>query len=113
MNEKLKLCPFCGGDLIERERLYCHNDRKCWMPAVGVRKELFSDILLWNNRPLEDALQAEVERLSNILDSVAIECNEPFCDNSGFAGKQGIVCQWCLNHPVSRHNIDKALKGGK
>jgi hypothetical protein len=65
MNEKLKQCPFCGG---EAELCYSEVDTFCRKCNVMQETEL------WNTRPIEDALrlriaelEAENERLSQLL----------------------------------------------
>ena len=63
MNEKLKQCPFCGG---EAELCYSEVDTFCRKCNVMQETEL------WNTRPIEDALrlriaelEAEIERLTS------------------------------------------------
>ena len=60
MNEiELKMCPFCeDADVPERVG---YNDVEC--PECGARV----DILVWQNRPLEDALKLKVEEARLVL----------------------------------------------
>jgi len=62
MSEELKACPFCGGnDIVYEEALsvtYCND-------CGGELDEGFGSD--WNTRPIEDALQAENERLKEEL----------------------------------------------
>jgi len=54
MNEKLKQCPFCGG---EAELCYSEVDTFCRKCNVMQGTEL------WNTRPIEDALRARIVEL--------------------------------------------------
>ena len=65
MNEKLKQCPFCGG---EAELCYSEVDTFCRKCNVLQETEL------WNTRPIEDALRLRIaeleeenERLAQLL----------------------------------------------
>ena len=62
MSEELRPCPFCGGnDIVYEEALsvtYCND-------CGGELDEGFGSD--WNTRPIEDALQAENERLKEEL----------------------------------------------
>jgi hypothetical protein len=88
--DELKSCPFCGGELqlypSHVEGQYIVNKpggvcKKCGMIFVGrgyriygeVKSEDFHDekfFELWNTRPAEDALKAEVERLKSIIEEL-------------------------------------------
>ena len=54
MSEKLKQCPFCGG---EAELCYSEVDTFCRKCNVMQETEL------WNTRPIEDALRLRIARL--------------------------------------------------
>lgn len=67
--EELKPCPFCGGDarLVKRDGatlVYC---TKCERGTGLCRGDAAAT--MWNHRPAEDALKAEVERLKAELDA--------------------------------------------
>lgn len=80
MSKELKPCPFCGGDasLIVKEffgfpeedvyTVACNdcNSRSCYSDD---RKET---VKVWNTRPAEDALKAEVERLKAELENALL-----------------------------------------
>lgn len=59
MSEELRPCPFCGGTKICTEKginlNYCDN---C---------SAESNVEHWNNRPIEDALQARIAELEEQL----------------------------------------------
>jgi len=71
MSEKPKPCPFCGSENVELERQgtgmqsnivrcqYCGASRES-----GITFDYFSD---WDDRPIEDKLRAEVEKLTELL----------------------------------------------
>lgn len=62
MSDELKACPVCGGkpgvshELSVDDHVSCANP-DCWLYGLGFH------IDDWQNRPLEDALQARVEEL--------------------------------------------------
>ena len=58
MNEKLKQCPFCGG---EAELCYSEVDTFCRKCNVMQETEL------WNTRPIEDALRLRIAELEGEL----------------------------------------------
>jgi Lar family restriction alleviation protein len=79
MSEELKPCPFCGGDAslivktffgLPEEDVYtvACNDCKSQSCYSDDHKET---IKIWNTRPAEDALKAEVERLKAVLAEIA------------------------------------------
>ena len=67
----LKPCPFCGSKATLRggnggaSWIICDNDTCRATQGIGVTD--FDAIKLWNTRPAEDALKAEVERLKDAL----------------------------------------------
>lgn len=73
MTENLKSCPFCGGEAkcIEFYGLYhviccnCHIAGK----DCSTRE---SAVSAWNNRPIEDELEAENKRLREALEFYAL-----------------------------------------
>ena len=69
----LKPCPFCGKEpnqkgteLGDRPCFYyeCENP-KCGASEMGWHDTEQEAIDAWNNRPIEDALQARIEELEN------------------------------------------------
>jgi len=63
MNEKLKQCPFCGG---EAELCYSEVDTFCRKCNVMQETEL------WNRRPIEDALRARAERAEAMVERLLV-----------------------------------------
>jgi len=72
----LKLCPFCGGKPEIRKRrdeylkttytiIECRNTACFAQPNIEVYGR-DNAIVIWNTRPIEDALRAENERLNNM-----------------------------------------------
>jgi len=77
VSDKLKPCPFCGtkphpitADLLTRPCFYyeCEN-KTCHAAEKGWHDTEQEAIDAWNSRPIEDALQAEIETLTGKLDS--------------------------------------------
>jgi chromosome segregation ATPase len=70
MSEKLKQCPFCGG---EAELCYSEVDTFCRKCNVMQETEL------WNTRPIEDASNARIAE----LEAKVTKCHElqdSYCD---------------------------------
>ena len=63
MSEKLKQCPFCGG---EAELCYSEVDTFCRKCNVMQETEL------WNRRPIEDALRARAERAEAMVERLLV-----------------------------------------
>ena len=63
MNEKLKQCPFCGG---EAELCYSEVDTFCRKCNVMQETEL------WNTRPIEDALRLRIAELEAEIDRLTV-----------------------------------------
>lgn len=62
-NEKLKRCPFCGGEVTHK--LGDHEIEAtvfCLSCPVAIPTEI------WQSRPIEDELQAEIDRLESIVE---------------------------------------------
>lgn len=63
-----KPCPFCGGseigESIARVRRVCET---CGATGPCTTSDLAERDALWNTRPVEEALRAEVERLTGLL----------------------------------------------
>lgn len=78
---ELKACPFCGQEHEIEEATDIH-----WGMCKGivcgykVLRQAFSDkeleamIQFWNTRPLEDALQAKLDRLEKACDEMIDYC---------------------------------------
>jgi len=64
-SEKLKPCPFCGGDSLigktqfERNFVIC----SCCHATATTRDEVLDAITDWNHRTIDDAMKAEILRL--------------------------------------------------
>ena len=71
MSEELKPCPFCGGcKIVSEEEL---NVTLC----NGCSAE--TDIFDWNNRPIEDALNARIAELEEEV-TKGNELQDSYCD---------------------------------
>ena len=85
MSNELKPCPFCGGKDLEKEvidgiegmiyRVSCPHCANTMPMTVDTSME--EAIRIWNTRPAEDALKAELEDLLYFLRFVAeyVACN--------------------------------------
>jgi len=61
--DELKACPFCGKEMSEDNFFSCDGYPKacgCWEKTHSAQEA----VAVWNTRPLEDALRAEVARLT-------------------------------------------------
>lgn len=79
MNDKLKPCPFCGGmPFVDYEHNFdtmgcsimigcdicMFRIEKCFSPETKyISEELMAQ--QWNNRPVEDDLRLQIEKLKN------------------------------------------------
>lgn len=65
----LKPCPLCGGTNLEVAKdFYYNNITRLTSDAVECKGcGLFLHIDDWNTRPIEDGLQAEIEKLKAVL----------------------------------------------
>ncbi len=68
MSDELKPCPFCGKSLYYEETPM-GIDAHCTSKGCVLygKKFLWLKTQAWNTRPIEDALQVEIERLSGII----------------------------------------------
>ena len=66
---ELKKCPFCGGEADYTQILGNYGRVYCFTCDGGIREGRSKDGVIhnWNNRPIEDALQAENEWLKEEL----------------------------------------------
>jgi hypothetical protein len=89
MTEERKPCPFCGGNRIQferwvdldgrvvRYRLYC----VACLCAPDIWKETAAEaIVLWNTRPIEDALRAENNLCENCQNPIAARSSAEIID---------------------------------
>ena len=82
----VKPCPFCEGDANIMESkpygwfVYCANDDTCKTSpeSRAISPDIDKAIAAWNYRPLEDAKDAEIERLNDIIDKLR-DC--PICNH--------------------------------
>ena len=68
---KFKPCPFCGSEVKHLEKfdvVYCSN------VECGLHYENGGGYTVeyWNTRPIEDNLQAEIERLKEALEQALV-----------------------------------------
>lgn len=67
MTEKLKPCPFCGEEArvekinLGKEGLFRVICPKCLTATTHLREEEKNAVAEWNSRPIEDALQKELD----------------------------------------------------
>lgn len=75
MSEELKLCPFCGSAetpvcIQYKDDQFAVSCEPCGFGGPDHPQEDIA-IELWNTRPVEDSLRAEVERLRKALEALA------------------------------------------
>lgn len=80
MGEDIKNCPFCNGEAVDGNPMQSMSSRtpktvKCSNYRCILSRLHFS-IEAWNNRPIEDALRQEVERL-RALTKPRMMCDAP------------------------------------
>ena len=64
MNEELKPCPFCGSEPVYN---FCEDDISCQECFGAINCDIYVDIVRWNTRPIEDALQTRIDELEGKL----------------------------------------------
>ena len=75
MTEKLKLCPFCGGEafLVDDDEknygVFIACSKCC--SSSGIFKTKDEALIAWNSRPIENELEAENARLREALEFYA------------------------------------------
>ena len=72
MSDEWKPCPFCGGTATtswygNKVDIHCDNE-SCPAMNVDIGDLPYSDaVKAWNTRPIEDAKDAEIARLKEII----------------------------------------------
>lgn len=71
MSEELKPCPFCGkpGELVDAKgliHLETRDDFACCTDVTCMPMPMHFDVSQWNTRPIEDALRAELARMTAV-----------------------------------------------
>ena len=74
MSEELKACPFCGCEEVSRSEIMpnmvlCSNI-DCYFYAV------YTPVMIWQSRPIEDELRAELEKRTAELHYANTACME-------------------------------------
>lgn len=67
MTDKLKPCPFCGGELVEMYGYYTHSNEdveNCFVGTVAFRTYDEEMIELWNTRKPMDRIVEQLEEVS-------------------------------------------------
>ena len=79
MTDELKPCPFCG----KNDSCYVDFDSTCYeCQSCGAMCNSLDD---WQSRPLEAALQAQVDRLSDAIQEIlTFKGNNPFVSLGDF-----------------------------
>ena len=70
MSEELKACPFCGQTAHVSDSFIDAEQVGCFYCVA------FVDTDIWNHRPIEDALQSEIERLTERVKKLEAEVEE-------------------------------------
>ena len=73
MTEELKPCPFCGKEAkITTDKTGCYSTGCEWCNIWinGCCNSLEMQSSFWNNRPIEEALRSENERLTKELEEI-------------------------------------------
>lgn len=76
MKEKLKPCPFCGGEAKIRKDITGLTEVWCYdcLTNTGLQPPGDYAIKKWNTRPAEDALKASNEKMRKVLEKQCIAC---------------------------------------
>ena len=88
MSDELKLCPFCGCAAApswygNKVNIHCDNE-SCPAMNVDVGYLPYNDaVKAWNTRPIEDALQAGVDRLRKQVETT-MDALHKIADHSWF-----------------------------
>lgn len=116
MSDKLKACPYCGGNNLAT---YIVTDGSCVVYCINCYENndgLSHDIDEWNTRPIEDELQARITELEEALKSLRSD-KHYVCDDCWYScPKSGECCNDTKGDEcdcgTDRRNaiIDKALE---
>lgn len=82
MSEELKPCPFCG---VIDKHLYNHKSN-CYLREFA--KDMSSGNMdeLYNNRPIEDKLQKQIDDLESKLARANMDVAKGLADMAGWKG---------------------------
>jgi hypothetical protein len=72
-NQKLKPCPFCGGEVIDRECGFAGEFIDC----LKCSKKFYVSKEEWNNRPVEDDLRNQLKRAREALFGMSKALSSP------------------------------------
>jgi hypothetical protein len=76
MIKELKACPFCGSAARRYYPIVQHDDTEFYCCDNNDCIETVLTKELWNNRPLEDKLQAEIHHWMRVVDSLKAEISK-------------------------------------
>jgi hypothetical protein len=108
MSEEIKNCPFCGAEaetnmiLFDSKELISCSNRKCYAHYTGFTTTRKA----WNNRPIEDSLRQEVERLREALKRI----KEHGIPQSGASEKTWISCIMNIDS-IARNALAPQIEG--
>jgi hypothetical protein len=81
MSEELKPCPFCGKEQSEENFFSCDGYPQacgCWETTHSGEEA----VNVWNTRPIEDELRAEIARRDEIITRLKERIND---NNNNFS----------------------------
>ena len=69
---EMKKCPFCGGEADYTQILGNYGRVYCFTCDGGIREGRSKDGVIhnWNSRPIEDALNARIAELKDVMEIV-------------------------------------------
>ena len=105
MSDKLKPCPFCGSVEFELVKTdigwYLVRCNTCIAEGQAGRTTQQTE-QLWNTRPLEDALQAEVDEQNELIESLTVSIEDLV---ELVQSNMADTCAWCLGRE-GKHDAD-------